>query len=90
MSAPAKVALAGILAGSGYACGYLEPVAAAMVFIFILFCTGSGGNDEASKLVGQKAPDFIVTDPLSGRSGSLLKDYVALSRPMVIDFYQSF
>ena len=52
--------------------------------------SGGGGSAETEALVGKKAPDFSLTDPVSGKVGSLVKDYVAMAKPIVLDFYQSF
>ena len=81
-----------VVAGGAYAGGFVEATTAVMIFVFVLWqaAQGGGGNAEAEKIVGSKAPDFALTDPASGNSGSLLKDYVGLCKPMVIDFYQSF
>ena len=83
-----------LIAGGGYSTGYLEKSTAIVIFIFLLFKSASGGgggeSEETKALVGKKVPDFTVTDPVSGKTGSLVKDYVAMAKPIVLDFYQSF
>ena len=81
-----------IISCGGYYAGILEKTTALVIFIFMIFraVSSPGGSAETEGLVGKKAPDFEVTDPISGKKGSLLKDYVSLARPIVLDFYQSF
>jgi hypothetical protein len=86
--------LALIVSGGGFAAGLLEKTTAMVIFAFLMFrqlsSGGGGGSAETEALVGKKAPDFSLTDPVSGKVGSLVKDYVAMAKPIVLDFYQSF
>jgi hypothetical protein len=84
--------MAVLIAGGGYISGYVQPMTCAIIFVYIIWqgiSSGGGGSAETAKIVGEKAPDVPLTDPASGNSGSLLKDYVGSGKPVMIDFYQS-
>lgn len=90
--APMEAALPGLLvSGAGYASGLLTQDHALMVFCGMFFLNkllGGAKNEDAEKLVGQKAPDVTFTT-MDGATEQLSK-YLDSGLPTVIDFYQSF